>query len=179
MVADGGVDPSTAGGGNGPVSDGTAVGQIKQDTAFEAANADRDDIESRDGGGINPRLAAAQMRGVAQMTTAAIGRGFQFTPDQIETQLAHANRQLNDLNFDRRAAQQAAQGVRPPAPDQASTAQSAGVAQMLVDTAAVIESHINYLTTWRTSLNQAKANYMTAERVTEEQWHRVAKGLDA
>jgi hypothetical protein len=119
------------------------------------------------------------MRGVAQATTAAIGKGFQFTPDQIETQLAHASQQLVDLNSDKRAAQLAAQAVRPPAPDQASTAQSAGVRQMLLDTATVIDSHINYLSTWQASLKQAKANYMTTEHVTEEQWHRLSKGLDA
>ena len=159
------------------MSDQAAVDQIGAETAQASANQQRSDIEARDGGGINPRIAAAQLQSIQQQTAAAIGKGFQFTPEQIEAQLVHASRQLADLNHDRTMAQGAEQAVHSPAPDLASVAQADAVRRMMANTRNVIESHIGYLTAWQTSLNQAKANYLTTERVTEAQWQRLAKGL--
>ncbi|HYS40943.1 MAG TPA: hypothetical protein VEO01_35470 [Pseudonocardiaceae bacterium] len=109
-------------------------------------------------------------------TTAAIGAGFEFTPEQIETQLT----QCQELSFQYRDAlknaERAETAVHEPAPDQAgSVLQANQTKQSLSNLQDVIRSQINFLTHWQNTLTQVKANYLQNEHLTEGQWQGLAQ----
>ena len=120
--------------GGAQMSDQAAEAQIDAESSQAAAIAQKSDPEDPATGGINPRTAEAKMQAAQVATTAAIGAGFEFTPEQVEVQLAHCQQQLNELNNDLTNAQEAVQAVREPAPDAASVAQADAVRNMLTGT---------------------------------------------
>jgi hypothetical protein len=158
--------------------DPALLDQIKDETAKAQATTRANDPE--DGGrGIDPRTVQAKLRTTQAATTAAIGAGFEFTPDEVEVQLKHCQHQLSDLRNDLLDAQQAVKLVHWPAPDGASKTQADAVQRMLVSTVNVINADIAYLTNWQNKLNAAKQNYMNTEHLNEQEWTRLSQGLQA
>lgn len=159
------------------ISAQTAQTQINAESTQARTTAQQNDPEDPGTGGINPTTAAAKLRAAQTATTAAIGAGFEFTPEQIEAQLTQCQRELYDLNNDLRIAQDAVQAVHEPAPDAASVGQADAVRNMLNSTVGMIRADIAYLTDWQAKLVAAKTNYQTNEHLTEAQWSRQATGL--
>jgi hypothetical protein len=128
---------------------------------------------------INPRAAVLDYQHAQSAATAATGAGFEFTPEQINTQLAHCAQQLDDLRSDLDQARRAQEAVHPPAPDAASVAQANGVRNMLAQTVVAIQADIAYLSQWQATLTEAQARYMQNEQLTTAQWNRLADGVQS
>ena len=110
---------------------------------------------------------------------AGAGAGFEFTPEQIDLQLNRCAQLLGELAVDVQGATAAQMAVRSPAPDPASVEQANAVKSMIGQTAANFQSGIDFLTHWQATLSAAKVNYMQTERMTADQWNRLATGIDA
>lgn len=128
--------------------------------------------------GYGPTVAAVGLFGLESMVIAARA-GFEFTPEQVEIQLAHCRRHLDKSILDQWVAQVAALAANLPAPDPASVAQAEAVKEMLASTLNAIKADCAYLKDWQTKLIQAKVNYIFSEHLTGDQWSRLAKGLQA
>jgi hypothetical protein len=159
-------------------ADPALLDQIKGETAKAKATTRANDPED-DGHGIDPRTVEAKLRSTQAATTAAIGPGFEFTPEEVELQLKHCQKQLSDLRNDLLDAQQTAKFVHWPAPDEASKAQAEAVRSMMDSMVNVIRADIAYLTNWQNKLTAAKQNYITTEHLNEQQWTRLSQGLQA
>jgi hypothetical protein len=158
--------------------DPALLDQINDETAKAQATTRANDPE--DGGrGINPRTVEAKLRSTQAATTAAIGAGFEFTPEEVAAQLKHCQQQLSELNIDFQIAQRTVGLVQGPAPDNASQMQAAAVQAMMANTAEVIRADIAYLTNWQNKLNAAKQNYMANEHLNEQEWAKLSQGLQA
>jgi hypothetical protein len=158
--------------------DPALLDQIKDETAKAQATTRANDPE--DGGrGINPRTVEAKLRSTQAATTAAIGAGFEFTPEEVAAQLKHCQKQLSELNIDLQTARRAVEFVYEPALDDASRTQASAVQAMMATTVEVIRADIAYLTNWQNKLRAAKQKYMTAEHLNEQQWTRLSQGLRA
>jgi hypothetical protein len=168
---------NSAGGSQTP--DQTALAQLNAESAQLAATAKQDSPPANGMGWVNPRAEALDAKYAQAAATTATGAGFEFTPEQVNAQLAHCKQQLDDLRNDLQDAQQAGLAVHPPAPDAASVAQAAAVKNMLTETVAAIQADIAYLSQWQSTLNQAKARYMETEQLTADQWTRLANGVQS
>jgi hypothetical protein len=156
-------------------SESTLVGQIEDETARAKATDRANDPE--DGGhGINPRTVQAKLRSTQAATTAAIGAGFEFTPEEVATQLQLCQDQLNELQNDLVKATKTQNLVLEPAPDSASRTQADAVKNMFANTVTVIRADITYLMSWQHKLNGAKQRYMTTEHLNKEQWDKLSQG---
>jgi hypothetical protein len=156
-------------------SESTLVSQIEDETARAKATDRANDPE--DGGrGINPRTVQAKLRSSQAATTAAIGAGFEFTPEEMATQLRLCQDQLNELRQDLIKATRAQGLVQEPAPDSASRTQADAVKNMFVSTVTVIHADIKYLLTWQNKLNGAIQRYMTTEHLNKQQWDKLSQG---
>ena len=153
------------------------VNQVRAESAQATATARAGDPEDGHTGGIDPRTAEARLHHTQTAETAAVGPGFQFTPEQIDLQLHQCQQHLADLNNDLQLARHTVDVVHEPAPDGASVTQAAAVRSMLINTISVIQADIAYLTDWQQRLTAAKQNYLTTEQVTEQQWTRLTQGL--
>jgi hypothetical protein len=165
--------------GGSQVSDQTALAQLNAESAQAAATAKQESPPENGMGWVNPRAVELDTQHVQAAAAAATGAGFEFTPEQVDTQITHCTQQLNDLNVDLRSAQEAERAVHPPAPDAASVAQAAAVKNMLTETVAAIQADIAYLSQWQSTLNQAKARYMETEQLTADGWTRLSNGVQS
>jgi hypothetical protein len=182
MTDDTGAGSAVAGGdpnASSPLLDSTALAQLGYESAQLSAAAKQGSPPENGMGWVNPRAAELDYQHAQAAATAATGAGFEFTPEQIDTQLAHCKQQIDDLRTDLQQAQQAQLAVHPPAPDAASVAQAKAVQNMLAQTAAAIQADIAYLTDWQAKLTDAKTRYMTNEHLTTDQWSRLANGLQS
>ncbi|HEX3778723.1 MAG TPA: hypothetical protein VHX38_03585 [Pseudonocardiaceae bacterium] len=182
MTDDTGAASAVAGGdpnASSPLLDSTALAQLSDESAQLSATAKQDSPPENGMGDVNPRAAELDYQHAQAAATAATGAGFEFTPEQINTQLAHCKQQLLDLNTDLNNAQYAQGAVHPPAPDAASVAQANAVRNMLAETEAAIRADIAYLTDWQTKLTDAQTQYMATEHLTADQWNRLANGMQA
>ncbi len=182
MTSDAGAGGAVAGGGpdiSGALQDGMALTEVSLESQQLSAAAKQDTPPENSMGDVNPRAAELDYQHAQAAATAATGAGFEFTPEQINTQLAHCKEQIADLQTDLQQAQQAQLAVHPPAPDAASVAQAKAVQNMLAQTAAAIEADIAYLTDWQAKLTDAQTRYMETEHLTADQWNRLANGLQA
>jgi hypothetical protein len=168
----------TSSANSGP-ADPTLAAQIQAEGTQATSTADANDPEDPGVGGINARTGLAKLKHAQAVTAAAVGSGFQFTPEQIETQLKHCAEQIRDLNDDLRTAQAAVIAVHSPAPDSASVAQADAVKQMMENAVTVIRADITYLTDWQSKLVAAKNDYLTNEHLTEQHWQGLARGSQA
>jgi hypothetical protein len=177
-AGDGGTGDAQAPNQPGQVTDQAALAQIHAETAQANATASQNDPE--DGGGIDIRTAQAKIHAAQAAEAAAVGSGFKFTPEQIETQLkqcADLSAQYSNALGNARRAHIA---VQPPAPDAAGSVLQAGQTQQsLANLEVVIQSQIDFLTNWQNTLSKVKANYLQNEHVNESQWQQLAKGLQA
>jgi hypothetical protein len=162
-----------------PPPDPALTAQIQAETAQAQATDRANDPEDPSTGGIDPRTAQAKLHHAQTATAAATGAGFEFTPEQVDTQLKHCQNLLNDLRNDLQDAQAANEGVYEPAPDAASVAQADAVRNMMANAVNVIKADIAYVKNWQNQLNAARENYLTTEHLSEEQWNRLALGLQA
>lgn len=170
-----GGDPNTS----SPLLDAAALAQLSTESAQLSAAAAQDSPPENSMGWVNPRAAELDYQHAQAAATAATGAGFEFTPEQISTQLAHCEQQLKELATDLVSAQTAEQALHAPAPDAASVAQAAAVRNMLTETVAAIQADIAYLTDWQTKLSQAQTQYMNTEHLTADQWSKLANGLQS
>jgi hypothetical protein len=169
--------PDPTSGGQAP-ADPALLDQIKDETARAQAITRANDPE--DGGrGINPITVQAKLRSTQAATTAAIGAGFEFTPEEVELQLKHCNQQLVELRNDLMTTKDTLEIKLDPADDDASRMQAYAVKSMLASTVNVINADIAYLMSWQNKLNIAKQNYMTTEQLNEQQWAMLSQGLQA
>lgn len=159
------------------VSDQQATTEIANETAAADAADKRDDPRDPITGSVDIRTFSATLEAGRAATTAAIGKGFAFTPEQIQTQLDRCQSLSGDWHQALHQAQSAEQSIYAPAPDPAgSVTQTNQAQQSLVNLVGVIASQIDFLTNWQDVLKQAKANYIRTERLTEGQWRRLAAG---
>ena len=180
MTDGAGAGSAAAGGGldiSGALQDGTALVEVSLESQQLAAAAKQDSPPENSMGDVNPRAAVLDYQHAQAAATAATGAGFEFTPEQIDTQLTHCKQQIDDLRTDLVQAQRAQRAVHPPAPDAASVAQANAVQNMLAQTAAAIQADITYLTDWQAKLTDAKTRYMANEQLTTDQWNRLANGM--
>lgn len=153
------------------------VNQVRAESAQATATARAGDPEDGHTGGIDPRTAQARLHHTQTAETAAVGPGFQFTPEQIDLQLHQCQQHLTDLYEDLATASRAMDTVHEPAPDGASVTQANAVRGMLNNTVAVIRADIAYLADWQSRLTAAKQNYLTTEHLSEQQWTGLAQEL--
>ena len=182
MTSDAGAGSSAAGGGpdiSGALQDGIALTQVSLESQQLSAAAKQDSPPENSMGDVNPRAAELDYQHAQAAATAATGAGFEFTPEQINIQLAHCKEQIDDLQTDLEQAQRAQRAVHPPAPDAASVAQANAVQNMLAQTVAAIQADIAYLSQWQSTLTQAQARYMQNEQLTTDQWNRLANGMQS
>jgi alpha/beta superfamily hydrolase len=170
-----GGDPNTS----SPLLDSTALAQLSYESAQLSAAAKQDSPPENSMGDVNPRAAELDYQHAQAAAAAATGAGFEFTPEQINTQLAHCEQQLKELATDLFSAQSAEQAVHAPAPDAASVAQANAVRNMLTETIAAIRADMAYLTDWQTKLTDAQTLYMETEHLTADQWNRLANGMQS
>jgi metal-dependent amidase/aminoacylase/carboxypeptidase family protein len=124
-------------------------------------------------GMFDPAVEVASQR----ETTAAIGSGFQFTPEQIEKLIKQCQDLIDQYKNDRRDMLQIAR-VTPPSPDEAgSVTHAMALTKWAENLLKLSESDIQFLEQWKNTLTQAKQRYMETEHVTADQWTRLAKGL--
>ena len=125
--------------------------------------------------------SALQAFTVQEMTqqAAGAGKGFEFSPQQIDDILKDAQGLLNDLRGDIRLAQQAHAAVKAPSPDPVSLKYEKAAKDMTQRNVAVIQSHFNAINDFYQKLLATKNNYIENEGLTAEQWNRLASGLDA
>lgn len=157
--------------------DPATLAKIRSETAQANATASRNDIE--DGrGGIDIRTAQARIDAAQAAEAAAVGSGFKFTPEQIETQLKQCADLYNQYNLALTKAERAYASVHAPAPDAAGSALQANQTQQsLANLQGVIESQIQFLTHWLQTLITVKNRYLQNEHMNESQWQQLAKGL--
>lgn len=181
MTGDAGAaNPAASGDPTGQaLQDGLAMVELTTESGQLNAAAKQDSPPENSRGDVNPRAAVLDYEHAQTAATAATGAGFEFTPEQINTQLAHCTEQLNDLRGDLLTAQHAEQAVHPPAPDAASVAQANAVRNMLTQTVAAIQADITYLSQWQATLTAAQARYMQTEHLTTDQWNRLANGVQS
>jgi hypothetical protein len=154
----------------------TLIDEIKNETTRAQATNRANDPED-DGHGINPRTIQAKLHSTQTATTAAIGAGFEFTPEEVAAQLKLCQEQLRDLRIDLQKAKRTQDLVYEPAPDDASRTQANAVKNMIASTVNAINADIAYLTNWQHKLDTAKQNYMSTEHLNEHQWTRLSLGL--
>lgn len=179
-----GTAPSS-GRGTAPAASGSTpippdphtIDEIDAEAAQARATAQANDPYDPGSDGVDSNRVVARRRHAEAATQAAIGAGFQFTPDEVERQLTHCQEQIADLTADLQSAQHAKQAVHEPAPDDASVAQANAVRDMMQNTIDVIEADIAYVTDWQNKLVAAKNQYLANEHVSEQQWQRLAQGL--
>ncbi|HWE91807.1 MAG TPA: hypothetical protein VG317_20255 [Pseudonocardiaceae bacterium] len=124
---------------------------------------------------VGPGAAAAFAAGQA----AGVGKGFVFNPQQLDAALKAMDDQLNDLTGDVRDAQDIHQAVqKAPGPDPSTVHATTSASQMTAANLAGVRNHHDTIRDFRQRLQAAKTNYMQQERLTEEQWNRLAGGLD-
>jgi hypothetical protein len=181
MTGDAGAASPLAGGDpvGTELQDGQDLVELSLESGQLQAAARQDSPPENSMGDVNPRAAVLDYQHAQSAATAATGAGFEFTPEQINTQLAHCTEQLNDLRGDLLTAQHAEQAVHPPAPDAASVTQANAVRNMLTQTIAAIQADITYLSQWQATLTEAQARYMQTENLTTEQWNRLANGVQS
>lgn len=181
MTGDAGAASSVAGGDptGQALQNGLDLVELTTESGQLQAAAKQDSPPENSMGDVNPRAAVLDYQHAQSAAAAATGAGFEFTPEQINTQLAHCKDQLKDLSDDLTKAQRAAQAVHPPAPDAASVTQANAVRNMLMQTIAAIQADIAYLTDWQTKLTDARARYMETEQLTTDQWNRLANGVQS
>src|SRR5581483_5395891 len=104
-------------GGGDPVGtelqDGQDLVELSLESGQLQAAAKQDSAPENSMGYVNPRAAELDYQHAQSAAAAATGAGFEFTPEQVNTQLAHCQDQLNDLNTDLVTAQRALQEVHP------------------------------------------------------------------
>jgi hypothetical protein len=164
---------------SGALQDGMALTEVSLESQQLSAAAKQDSPPENSMGDVNPRAAELDYQHAQTAAAAATGAGFEFTPEQINMQLAHCKQQLSDLNTDLNTAQYAQGAVHPPAPDAASVAQANAVRNMLAQTEDAIRADIAYLTDWQAKLTDAQTRYMETEHLTADQWNRLANGMQA
>jgi hypothetical protein len=181
MTGDAGAANSLAGGDptGQALQEGLDLVELTTESGELNAAAKRDSPPVNSMGDVNPRAAVLDYQHAQSAATAATGAGFEFTPEQINTQLAHCQQQIADLNTDLRTAQEAQLAVHPPAPDDASVAQANAVKNMLGQTVAAIQADITYLSQWQATLTEAQTRYMQTEQLTTDQWNRLANGVES
>jgi hypothetical protein len=181
MTGDAGAANSVAGGDptGSALQNGLDLVELTAESGQLNAAAKQDSPPVNSMGDVNPRAAVLDYQHAQSAGTAATGAGFEFTPEQINTQLAHCQDQLSDLNTDLITAQRALQDVHPPAPDDASVTQANAVRNMLAQTVAAIQADIAYLSKWQATLTEAQARYMQTEQLTTDQWNRLANGVQS
>jgi purine nucleoside permease len=159
--------------------DPATLAQIRSETAQANATASRNDIE--DGrGGIDIRTAQARIHAAQVAEAAAVGSGFKFTPEQIETQLTQCQELIFQYNQALLKARRAYVSVHAPAPDEAgSVLQANQTQQSLTNLHGVIESQVQFLEKWHNTLTEVKAKYLQTEQGNESRWQQLAKGLQA
>ncbi|HWE88068.1 MAG TPA: PE domain-containing protein [Pseudonocardiaceae bacterium] len=109
-----------------------------------------------------------------------MGKGYTFSPEQIETQITGCSKLLTSLNNRLQTAEQAVEHFSvAPAGDPVSQRMSTGHSNWSGDLATSITNKITETQQWMDQLKQAKANYMAQEHLSEAQWHRLTLGLEA
>jgi hypothetical protein len=176
------TDSMGAGGGQPPgaglnfVTDMQLGQQIQDEANQAAANTAASDPEDPGTGGIDPRTVQAKMRQAQATAAAAIGAGYEFSPGQIEKNIADAQ----NLKLAYQQAQSKIQtiiGVIPPAQDPMSVWHAQELSQRGKQLMNRNRSQISFLNSWIQSLQNAKTAYMNQEHVTEAEWKRMASGL--
>ncbi|HEY3750567.1 MAG TPA: hypothetical protein VGL80_15340 [Pseudonocardiaceae bacterium] len=159
--------------------DPATLAQIRSETAQANATASRNDVE--DGrGGIDIRTAQARIHAAEVAEAAAVGSGFKFTPEQIETQLRQCKELALQYYQARGKAERAGLELHAPAPDTAgSVLQASQTQQSLANLRVVIQSQIDFLTKWQNTLTAVKTRYLQTEHLNETQWQQLARGLQA
>lgn len=154
------------------IADQKTVSQIEgeQQQVYEQ---DLQEIEAAVVGVFDPSVETA----LRAQATAAMGRGYVFSPVQVDGLVRRAQDQSDRL----RSYQQMIEPIQridlAPAPDQAgSVMQASAVTKSFENLNTRIKSQINFLTDWINKLNRAKQNYMQQEHLTEEEWKNLTLG---
>lgn len=157
-----------------PVADQATVREI-QGEENQAIHTEVQQVVSVVSGMFNPAAEAAQQA----RTAAGMGKGFQFTPEQIEDQLKQCSALVEDFRHDQRDIR-VIMAVKPPSPDEAGSVLHANAVRKFgQDLWKRNLSQIQFLTDWMNKLNQAKQAYMENEQLSEAQWNSLAKRLSA
>ena len=178
MTSEAGAGSSVAGSVpdiSGELQDGIALTEVSLESQQLAAAAKQDSPPENGMGDVNPRAAELDYQHAQTAAAAATGAGFEFTPEQINTQLAHCTGQSSRRTCSVRSPAEQELFIQP-APDAASVAQANAVRNMLTETIAAIRADIAYLTDWQNKLTDAQTRYMETEHLTADQWYRLANG---
>lgn len=143
--------------------------QQEQDQAAEAVAAQVFQVAQAM---VDPSAQAAD----AARVTVAVGNGFQFTPEEVQRQIAQCDSLIKDFERDSSQIRVIAR-AEPPAPDQASGRQVDAVRKFGADLEKRNRSQSQFLQHWVATLNAAKQRYLRQEHVTEEQWEKLTRGL--
>jgi hypothetical protein len=94
MTGDAGAGGAVTGGGpdiSGALQDGIALTEVSLESQQLAAAAKQDSPPENSMGDVNPRAAVLDYQHAQTAAAAATGAGFEFTPEQINTQLNATN----------------------------------------------------------------------------------------
>ncbi|HEX7660455.1 MAG TPA: PE domain-containing protein [Pseudonocardiaceae bacterium] len=164
------ADDSSTTDGSSDVTPDQLKAQIQQNQAQTAANAE---LAAMPGGGM---FAIANT--VGQL--AGMGKGYQFSPEEIENQITQCGQQMDELRQHMRDANTAAQYFSvASAADPVSQKAAKAHTQWATDLATNLRHRTTELQQWMDQLNQAKKAYMDQEHLSEDQWHRLTLGLEA
>ena len=111
---------------------------------------------------------------------AGMGKGYQFSPEQIDDQLNKCAQLMQALQQHVRDADTAAYHFSfAPANDPVSQKMAKAHTQWAKDLATNLQNQVTRVQQWIDTLTQAKQNYMTQEHLSADQWHRLTLGLEA
>jgi hypothetical protein len=150
--------------------------EIQAESRAADANTAAADPEDPGTGGINPRTYEAKLRNAKATAAAAIGAGYEFSPEQIDKCISDAKDLINQFTHDWQYIYTIID-VKPPAPDPVSVQHAKALSNWGKQLMARNQSQIRFLDAWLESLQNAKTNYMNQEHLSETQWHRLTLGL--
>lgn len=167
------LTPTGQGGPDSPSAQAPAADQQQiKEIEGETAQAVAEDVVIAV---VGPAAAAAFAAGQA----AGVGQGYVFSPQQLDTALKLIEEQLNHLQGDIEEAKAAHQAIQKrPSPDPSTVHATTSAAKMTAANLAGIQNHHDAINDFGQRLQAAKTSYMQQERLTEEQWNRLARGLD-
>ena len=163
------ADDSSSTDGSSSLTPDQLKAQIQQNQAQAGVNAEMALVP---GGGM---FAIANT--VGQL--AGIGKGFQFSPEEIDDQLTKCSQLAKSLRQRQQDARDAVVYLSvAPATDPVSQKITKAHVAWAQDMATNAKNRITQLQQWIDTLNQAKTTYMDQEHLSEDQWHRLTLGLE-
>ncbi|HEX7660067.1 MAG TPA: hypothetical protein VF444_11375 [Pseudonocardiaceae bacterium] len=172
--------------GSTPSGDSADSGSLSNQSSYlDEINAEAAEKQARDVqfvNSVNDMVIFGNPTALAQFLAqqgARAGKGFVFSPQQIQEVLDDLQAVLLNLQRDLQLARRAHDAINAPSPDPVSLMYEKNARDLTARNMEAVESHYNAIRDYHDKLAAAKDNYMQTEGLTKDQWNRLASGLDA